>query len=203
MAAYLVFHAGNHPSPYGGYIYVRFRCTIVLESSLPIRRVLPGCDYLCLTIRAIPPHMEGTSCQSAFGAALTNHPPIYGGYDPAICSSAAISESSLPIRRVLSSLRIWRVRAGIFAYKRSARIIPPHMEGTEKSYDRTLWYAESSLRIWRVQVRQATHKANNGIIPPHMEGTKIPGIRTHTAENHPSAYGGYTKQNQRFSVVDG
>ena len=186
----------------------------MMESSLRIRRVHSHKGAVESTHRIIPPHTEGTADLSRHRDQSWNHPSAYGGYIGSTGSSRQGQESSLRIRRVLRFCNFGDAGEGI---------IPPHTEGTRDPQHQKIHTQnhpsayggyicsteyehgtlESSLRIRRVLCCADCASRRLGIIPPHTEGTALSSQCWCDRTNHPSAYGGYTKENQRLSVVDG
>ena len=128
-----------------------FADSIPSESSLRLRREQQAEGLFDGFLRIIPPLTEGTSPLLPAARPVANHPSAYGGNCVSSSLDARGLESSLRLRRELSTLPFTVV------CKR--------------------------------------------IIPPLTEGPSIAGVRLVVGWNHPSAYGGNTKQNQHFMIV--
>ena len=130
---------------------VSIPCFCIRESSLRLRRERSNRYNAWRWHRIIPPLTEGTKQWCLLIPFRRNHPSAYGGNCVSSSLDARGLESSLRLRRELSTLPFTVV------CKR--------------------------------------------IIPPLTEGTSIAGVRLVVGWNHPSAYGGNTKQNQHFMIV--
>ena len=130
-----------------------------VESSLRIWRVRRSRSAFAIVTGIIPPHTEGTFPLLSTSQTLTNHPSAYGGYARHEFRAFMDMESSLRIRRV----------HGIMTdAAASARIIPPHTEGTLRKINvfrwsmgnvcqYTIWFFASSHRPLKLRC-MGTHE---------------------------------------------